>query len=105
MPDTKPNGNTTDAAPAPIIVQVSAEDLKKAVHDTIVEMRQNAVASSKSALVGLLTLPIKATGDWLHWRRYGDVGGKRAFGRPKVWPQIGETAEQAFIRVYGGAQA
>ena len=104
MPDTNPNSNTTDAAPAPIIVQVSADDLKRAVRDTIVEIRQNAVASSKSAIVGLLTLPVKATSDWLHWRRYGDVGGKRAFGRPKVWPQIGETAEEAFIRVYGEPQ-
>ncbi|MGA2617368.1 MAG: hypothetical protein ABSF26_07145 [Thermoguttaceae bacterium] len=92
------------AQSGPVVVQVSADDLKKAVCDTIVEMRQHAVTSSKSAIVGLLTLPVKATSDWLHWRRYGDVGGSRGFSKPKVWPAPGETAEQAFVRVYGEPQ-
>ena len=56
MPETNQNCNTTDAAPnvadqAPtVVVQVNAEDLKQAVHDTIIEMRQNATASSKTAI-------------------------------------------------------
>ena len=110
MPKTNQNSNTTDATPnvadqtPTVVVQISADQLKRAVHDSIVEMQKNAVASSKSAIVGLLTLPVKATGDWLHWWRYGDVGGSRGFGKPKVWPAPGETAEQAFNRVYGEPQ-
>ena len=42
-----------------------------------------------------------ALSDWLHWKKFGDVGGSRGWQRPKVWPQEGETAEQAFVRVYG----
>jgi hypothetical protein len=85
----------------PVVVQVSADQLKQAVHEAIADLQKNAVASSKSAILGLLTLPVKATGDWLHWMKFGDVGGSRGFGKPKVWPAPGETAEAAFERVYG----
>ena len=85
----------------PVVVQVSADQLKRAVHEAIADLQKNAAARSKTAIVGLLTLPVKASGDWLHWWRYGDVGGSRGFGKPKVWPAPGETAEQAFVRVYG----
>ena len=93
MPEMDENSTTTDATPnvadqsPTVIVQVSAEDLKRAVHDTLVEMRQNAVASSKSAVVGLLTLPFRAASDWLHWMKFGDQPD--SFGKPagaKVWP-------------------
>ncbi len=93
MPDTKENSNTTDAKPnvadqAPtVVVQVSAEALKQAVHDTIIEMRQNAVASSKSAALDLITLPYRAASDFWHWMKFGDVGGKRGFGRPRCGPR------------------
>lgn len=94
MPETNQNSNTTDATPTvagqtpTVVVQVSAEDLKRAVHDTLVEMRQNAVASSKSALAGLLTLPFRAASDWLHWLKFGDCD-PNAFDKPagsKQWP-------------------
>ncbi len=107
MPETNENSNTTDTTPnvadqtPTVVVQVSDDDLKRAVHDTLVEMRQNAVANSRSAVLDLITLPVRAASDFWHWMKFGDVNGKRGFGRPKVWPAAGETAEQAFIRVYG----
>ena len=94
MPETNQNCNTTDAAPnvadqAPtVVVQVNAEDLKQAVHDTIIEMRQNATASSKTAILSLVTLPFRAASDWAHWFIRGDCDPD-AFGKPagsKVWP-------------------
>jgi len=93
MPETNENGNPTDATPnvadqtSTVVVQVSAEDLKPAVHDTLVEMWQSAVASSQSALVDLITLPFRAASDWLRWMQFGDqtdLFGKRAGS--KQWP-------------------
>ena len=72
----------------PVVVQVSADQLRQAVHDTIVEMQQNAAASSKTAILSLITLPFRAASDWAHWLVHGDCDPD-AFDKPagsKVWP-------------------
>jgi hypothetical protein len=73
----------------PVVVQISADQLKQAVRDGIAEMQSDAVACSRSAIVNAITLPLRALSDWAHWLKYGDVDPD-AFGKPagsKVWPQ------------------
>ena len=79
-----------------LVVQISADQLKQAVRDTIIEMQQNAAASSKTAILDAITFPIRCLSDWGCWLVHGDGpdGGKANFGRPagqKRWPQAQAT--------------
>ena len=80
-----------------LVVQISADQLKQAVRDTIIEMQQNAAASSKTAVRNLVTLPFRAASDWAHWLVHGDQPD--SFGKPaghKVWPQARATQPSSY---------